>query len=282
MISSKIILGSAQLGMPYGIANNKLKSKEEVFNILSVAKKKGIKYIDTANVYGEAENLIGEYNIKYGQHFKINTKFKGTEVFLEKQVFESLEKLNIESINTYFFHSFDDFFHQPKNQKLMENLKKNKIIDSIGLSIYTNDQFEKALNSDVDVIQIPFNVFDNWLYRGTYINQAVRKKKKIQIRSIFLQGLFFLKNLPENLIELKNPLFRLNYLSKKWNISIIQLLIGYITDFTEIDFILMGVDSANQLKDNMKYLGKSLPQELIEEIHQIKISKKELLLPLNW
>lgn len=282
MISSKIILGSAQLGMPYGIANNKLKSKEEVFNILSVAKKKGIKYIDTANVYGEAENLIGEYNIKYGQHFKINTKFKGTEVFLEKQVFESLEKLNIESINTYFFHSFDDFFHQPKNQKLMENLKKNKIIDSIGLSIYTNDQFEKALNTDVDVIQIPFNVFDNWLYRGTYINKAVRKKKKIQIRSIFLQGLFFLKNLPENLIELKNPLFRLNYLSKKWNISIIQLLIGYITDFTEIDFILMGVDSANQLKDNMKYLGKSLPQELIEEIHQIKISKKELLLPLNW
>ena len=46
---SKIILGSAQFGMNYGISNKEGEIKtNEVFNILNFLKQKKINYIDTA------------------------------------------------------------------------------------------------------------------------------------------------------------------------------------------------------------------------------------------
>jgi uncharacterized protein len=282
MVSRKIILGTAQLGMPYGIAGGKLKTKEEVFSILKTAKAKGVKDLDTANVYGNAEKIIGEFNERYGCQFNINTKFKGHENSIEDQVLKSLEKLKIDALNTCFFHSFEEFMMDSTFLKSLEKLKKEKMIQSIGLSVYTNEQFEIALNAPVDVIQIPFNVLDNWLERGALIRLANKKNKKIQIRSIFLQGLFFLENLPQKLEKLKIPLKEVMALSKKWNIPVAQLLIGYANSFNAIDSVLIGVDSVKHLTQNISFFAQPLPQKLINEIHQIKIKARELLLPINW
>ena len=79
MVSRKIILGTAQLGMSYGIAGGKLKTKEEVFSILKTAKAKGVKDLDTANVYGNAEKIIGEFNEQYGCQFNIIPSLRDTK-----------------------------------------------------------------------------------------------------------------------------------------------------------------------------------------------------------
>ena len=59
-----VILGTAQFGMNYGIANNvgKIK-KNDVINILNFAYKQGIDTIDTACSYGSSEKKLGQLKI---------------------------------------------------------------------------------------------------------------------------------------------------------------------------------------------------------------------------
>ena len=61
----KIILGTAQLGMNYGITNKKGKLNfKESKDILNQAISFGIKTLDKAQNYGDAENLIGQNKSK--------------------------------------------------------------------------------------------------------------------------------------------------------------------------------------------------------------------------
>ena len=57
----KMVLGTAQFGMDYGIANISGKpTKKEVFDILTLAWEKGVRRFDTAPGYG-SEALLGEF-----------------------------------------------------------------------------------------------------------------------------------------------------------------------------------------------------------------------------
>ena len=59
----KIALGTAQIGIKYGIKNKfkKVKEKESSL-IINNLKKHNINYIDTARYYGNAEEIIGNNN----------------------------------------------------------------------------------------------------------------------------------------------------------------------------------------------------------------------------
>ena len=62
----KLIIGTAQFGMSYGIANyNGLVGKIEVEKILNYAYKAGINTIDTATGYGNSEDIIGHHLKEY-------------------------------------------------------------------------------------------------------------------------------------------------------------------------------------------------------------------------
>ena len=73
----KLILGTVQFGLDYGINNkNGQMSEQEVFDILDLSKSKGISYLDTAAAYGNSEERIGSYIAqKNDTFFKIITKF---------------------------------------------------------------------------------------------------------------------------------------------------------------------------------------------------------------
>ena len=76
--------------------------------------------------------------------------------------------------------------------KQIKVIKKKKYHQKIGVSIYTNQEFENALNYDlIDLIQIPFNLLDNFNNKGDLIKKAKSKNIEIHARSVFLQGLFF-------------------------------------------------------------------------------------------
>ena len=59
---SQFVLGAAQLGMSYGIANQTGQpNKIEAFSILDEAAKNGVTMIDTAQAYGNSEEIIGQW-----------------------------------------------------------------------------------------------------------------------------------------------------------------------------------------------------------------------------
>ena len=92
----KLILGTVQLGIPYGINNTIGKPDlSQVKAILNLAKEKGIQTLDTAKAYGNASELIGNYQKEFNFFFKVISKFHIGNSKLEENCISELKALNI-------------------------------------------------------------------------------------------------------------------------------------------------------------------------------------------
>jgi aryl-alcohol dehydrogenase-like predicted oxidoreductase len=285
-VKSKFILGTVQFGLDYGINNTIGKPTEnQVHEMLDFAALNGIGILDTADAYGNATELLGKYNRMKKNRFKINTKFKCNDESLEAQLSGTLEKLNTKSVNTYFYHSFLDFEKHSEILPALVKLKRKNRIEKIGMSVYDNNEFKVAINlSEIDVIQFPFNLLDNRSQRGENMKLAKVNKKELQVRSVFLQGLFFKSydDLPPKLTALKPYLKNISDLLMKNHLSVQQLALSYAMQQPEIDHIIIGVDSLEQLRHNLNMGKQKISPEILESIDQIKVLETELLYPKNW
>jgi aryl-alcohol dehydrogenase-like predicted oxidoreductase len=286
--TNRIILGTAQFGLTYGINNKNGKpNQSKVDEILSFAFESGIRCLDTAEIYGNAHEVIGSYHKRNpSKNFNVITKLPH-DFFGEvnEKIDFYLEQLNITKINALLFHSFETY---KKNEKLVKKLKSSKKdgkVENVGVSIYTNQQFEEVLNDiEIDIIQLPFNLFDNNNHRGNLIKLAKAKGKIIHTRSAFLQGLFFLTLQNEHTIaqKLSNELKTINNISQHSNISIAKIALNYCLQQEYIDNILIGIDTIEQLKQNIFDADCSLSDFIIKEIESIKIENVNLLNPSLW
>jgi len=103
-----------------------------------------------------------------------------------------LSELHVDVLDILMFHSFTTYYQNATVIDEMMMLKLNGKIKFLGVSIYTNDELLKVIEDDrIDVIQLPFNLFDNFNKRGSLLKLAKEKGKIIHSRSAFLQGLFF-------------------------------------------------------------------------------------------
>lgn len=285
-MSSKVILGTVQFGLDYGINNASGKpSKRLVFDMLDYAYQHDIKILDTADAYGNASEILGNYNTLNRDRFFINTKFKKNALPIIEQLKITLEQLQTIKINTYFYHSFNDFKCFPELIIELKELKGKNLIEKIGLSVYENEEFKAAIESkEIDVIQLPFNMLDNNTQRGKLLKDAKSKGKEIQIRSVFLQGLFFkpFNEIPVKLSSLIPYLQKIRSLAKGNSLTIEQLALQYAVQQPEIDQIIIGVDNLLQLQTNLKYIKEPIPEEIIKSINKINVKETELLYPKNW
>ena len=159
------------------------------------------------------------------------------------------------------------------------------LFEELGVSIYTNSEIKNLINDPyIDRIQSPFNILDNYNKRGSCFERFNLSGKKVDVRSIFLQGIFFKKisNLEPNLMPLKKYLNFIRELSNEFSIDINSIAFGYLNSYDFIDRIIFGVDSLEQLKKNLKILSVKLPKELLEKINSIEIEHLELLNPSKW
>ena len=286
-MGKNIILGTVQFGLEYGINNNSGKPSEiRVFEILDTAWKNGIDTLDTADAYGNAINLISNYHKVSGNVFNINTKVKNVDVFgINDKIKSDLFLLQCTKINALFFHSYSEYKESGNNLCELLKAKEEGLVISIGVSIYTNEELLDVINdSKIDIIQLPYNLLDNDFHRGSLLKLAKEKGKKIQVRSVFLQGLFFLKSneVPEKLAILKPFIAKIEKIAKLLNISKESLCLLYPNDQAYIDEIIIGVDTKEQLLRNLESLNKFLPSAVKNEIDQISVNPSSILYPPNW
>jgi aryl-alcohol dehydrogenase-like predicted oxidoreductase len=168
---------------------------------------------------------------------------------------------------------------------MLSSLKASGKIKYIGVSVYTNEEIEAVLlNDNVDIIQVPFNLFDNSNLRGHILEKAKEKGKIIHTRSALLQGLFFKDFNSKNKIvqSLKTELLQISAISKANNLSITQLALNYCLQQKSIDSMLIGVDSKQQLIDNIESIKHTIEDQIIHDINEIKINNIKLLNPSLW
>ncbi len=282
----KLVLGTVQFGLNYGINNDDgAPSKEQVFNILDHACKAGIDELDTADGYGMAQERLAEYFQISGQKFQLMSKFTldGSST-ITQHLQNSLKRLGTTTLLGYYFHKFEDFkpFQHFDEVKV---LKSQGIINNLGVSIYTDEELSIAANNPhIDVIQLPFNLFDSRDSKLRLMEKAKKNNKVLYARSAFLQGLFLMKQekFTGKLKTMAAPVQQIQALAESHNLSTADLALSFVLNHPLIDKVLIGVDTVEQLKSNLSAQSKSLTPELLNQLKKIKIEDAALLNPGNW
>ncbi|MCX8080348.1 MAG: aldo/keto reductase [Bacteroidia bacterium] len=285
----KITLGTAQWGMNYGINNSSGEmSLDEVTKVMDYAFENNIHTLDTANAYGRAIDKIAYYHNTRKRIFNIHNKFYKYFDNIDKRIDNELKHLGINHFEVYYFHHFNDFQYCPiyVHDALWELKAKGKI-KKIGVAVYDNEEVIKVADCKwIDVIQMPYNLLDNFSLRGDAMKYANEKEKEIHIRSVFLQGIFFMNEtkVTGKLKELFKYINQIKQIASDYDISMLELCLLYPFSNPYIQKIIMGIDSLEQLKININVLTtkKSLPASLIRSIEQIHIEENALLKPYNW
>ena len=290
-MNSKLILGTVQFGLDYGINNSSGKlSKKSIFKILNYAYQNKIQILDTAESYGDSQKIIGEF-IKNNpdKKFKIITKLSASKDLKSIRIEDEIEKnckiLGIDKLYGYMIHNISTLENNSSVYNKLLILKNKNKIEKIGISIYSNNEIENIIENfpGFDFIQIPFNLLDNELKRKTFILLAKQNGMEIHVRSVFLQGLFF-KNI-NKFSRYLNPLIKyideLNSISKFMNLDISGLALKYPLSKNYIDNVLIGVDSLDQLKINLNN-SSLIEQFSFDKIDKINVLEESLLHPKNW
>lgn len=284
----KIILGTVQLGLEYGISNNTGKpSKNKSFEIFDTAWLNGIRTLDTAKAYGNAHDLIGTYHKNNKEkRFKVITKIPhGFNHAIEYAIDSYIKELHIDNLYALLFHSFENYHDAVADTNLLRSLKATGKVKRLGVSIYSNEQMEVVIHDpNIDIIQLPFNILDNENQRGELIRKAKDSGKEVHTRSCFLQGLLFMDYKADIPIikSLRKELKQLKKISENHGLSVSELALGYSMAQKNIDKILIGVDSKTQLEQNIKEADTKLSKELLLDIESIVVENINLLNPSLW
>lgn len=290
-MKSKLILGTVQFGLNYGINNTIGKmSEDKVFELFENAYDLGIKTLDTAEAYGNAHSVISNFHKQSKKRFNIISKYSSSNfnypIDLVDRIQVHCSNFNVNSLEGYLFHSYNDFKMNINNDpNILEKIKNSGLVKKVGVSVYLNDEIEDLLNfKNIDLIQLPFNLFDNEYQRREILEKAKKRNIEIHTRSVFLQGLFFkdINTLTSCLLPLKNNLSELSLILKNNNLSIESLALNYALNKTYVDKVLIGVDSLEQLKNNIKATENDFDKSIYEKIDCIQIKNTKLLNPSYW
>jgi aryl-alcohol dehydrogenase-like predicted oxidoreductase len=260
-MEEKLILGTVQFGLDYGITNKNGKlNEDEIDKIFNFCDIHNILYFDTAQDYGISENILSKYS-KLNSKFNIITKSKFKNKNIDDTIKISLNKFD--KIECYMLHSYDDYKNTELLNKLISYKKTNKI-NKIGVSIYNVEEGIEILKDNiVDIIQLPFNYLDNQWFSEDFQNLIkIKKNIEIHVRSIFLQGILLNKPIkyPNNIQQ--NEFDKLEdiilTISKKLQLTKLELCFAYINSFEWINKFLIGIDNLEHLELNFNIINKNL------------------------
>ena len=290
MLINRLALGTAQLGLEYGIANRRGKlTREDAFAALESARKKGIDTLDTAYVYGESEAVIGEYFLRFPGNFNIISKLPRLDHYdaqtVDNYFSESLSRLKQPRIYGYLVHDSAAIAANVDLWRNMESIKRKKRVDKIGVSIYRPEELEYLLVKRIpfDILQVPYSIFDQRF--ASYFPELKKRKVETYIRSVFLQGLFFLKedNAGKDFQPAREAIRNLRKISKDHGIPINALCLCFalLNPFT--DKVIIGVDSPEQLNQNINSLGHfDKVKKICGLLKSLELQDEEILLPYKW
>jgi aryl-alcohol dehydrogenase-like predicted oxidoreductase len=298
----KLTLGTAQLGLDYGIANKSGKpSVDKAYSILDKAIEQGIRSFDTAYAYGSSEKVLGNYFVQNKDILKesvITTKIvlgnspeqkkeKISDVVSEK-IQTSLERLKVDIVDNLMLHHVSDLDkYKDDIVSALLRVKEKGYTKKIGISAYNQDDLEKIMKYDAfECVQIPINIIDMRLIKEGMLKKLKSNSVYIYARSVFLQGLFFMnyEKIPKNLGGAGKYLKVLNNLSDKLGMSIAELALAYVRDIEEVDSLVIGAETPEQIQENVELINSpSIPIKYMKQISEYFENVPEFYLePWRW
>lgn len=287
---SRLTLGTVQLGLPYGIANKNGKPDETTAStILDAAVAGGITSFDTANTYGNAEQVLSDYFehrpqrqprplIVTKMHLRADAGTTPEEVerMMYANAASSLGNLRLTKLPVLMLHNPEVLdTHEETVTRVAKQLVKEGLVERMGVSlrVYTHAQFDElwqTVQDDVyEAVQVPINILDTRLlaYRG--LQRLDQAGKLVFARSVFLQGLLFMEDreLPNHLRDAAAPLSVLRAVAAREGMTVAQLAFSFVRDLPEIDSLVFGAETPGQVRDNLRlFHGPAISEAARAEI----------------
>jgi len=304
--SAPLVLGTAQLGMPYGIAGqNVMPSERDSVRMVNRALELGVAAIDTARAYQLSEERVGLAVSECSTAgVTIITKLDPLSFVpadapqwalrsaVGMSVFASCRALRLQQIPVLLLHR--GFHRNEWSGTLWRHLlefRNSGVIGKLGVSVQNPSEAISALQDpDVEHIQLPMNILDDrWSKFGAVPKMLDRTDVTIHARSIFLQGLLVqttAQKWPRKAgAEGEAVLQWLGKLARDFKRKdITDLLIAYVRSLHWIDGLVIGHDSIEQLETNAAYFQEPvLTQAQIDTVHETRPAISDWLLdPAQW
>lgn len=265
----KLALGSAQLGLRYGISNKVGEvAPTEASAILNLASCMGINTLDTAVTYGESEMRLGKIGL---DGWRVVTKLpeipeKCDDVYewVWKEVCSSLARLKINRLYGLLLHRPAQLlgFRGEDLYNVLVELKRAGLVQKIGVSIYDPKELIYLLkNFDIDLLQSPFSLLDNRLVASGMLREIKSRKIELHVRSIFLQGLLLMSK-----SECMQRFSRWEPLWDCWSrwlveheLTALEACVRYALIHPEIDRVVIGVENRQQLREILSAVEGHIP-----------------------
>ncbi len=275
----RIALGTVQLGLPYGIANKSGQPDFELAcKIVKVAWENGIRFFDTAQAYGQSEKVLGQTfaALDIADQAQVVTKLgldleSKSAAEIAGSIEISRKLLGVPKFFGVMLHRGSWLRNWRKRYKPAFNILREKGITSYaGVSVYTEAEIKLAFElPEIDLIQVPFNVFDQRGWWLGWFEKAHALGKLIIVRSIYLQGLLLLPadKLSAKMEFAREPLERFHSLCQHYRLKPANMALGYVANKSPDTILLFGAEVPAQIVENISlYKNLSCPKSAIDEI----------------
>ena len=253
----KIIIGTANFDSQYGLLKKKT-NKKEIISFINNSKK--INFLEVSEFYKSSLNLakiVKNKKLKIILKIGFNSKFNFEKV--HQKFLTILKKINKEKVHSLFIHHSKDFLnnYEVLNDFFYE-IKKNKIVNKIGISVYDESEIIEVLKYyKFDILQVPLNLFNQKFAEKKYIKFFKKKNVEVHVRSIFLQGLLLsdAKQVPKKLKYYKKNFLNFEKFIENKSINKLQSCLNFIK-FSGYNNFVIGINSVDQLKEILFYLNR--------------------------
>lgn len=291
----RLILGTVQLGMPYGVANRSGRPEAaDARAIIAAAWEGGIRTFDTAQGYGDSETVLGSiiHDLGLENEIRVITKLhpgidhRRRDVLAEA-VDHSMRCLQVPRIHALLLHREEhlDLLKDGLAESLFHFVAEGKV-GRIGVSVYSPERGLAALDEDViDIVQLPASIVDQRAARAGIDARAKEKNKGIHIRSIFLQGLLLLDpmDVPPRVAFSVPILEEYGRLIAGFDLTRREAAIGYIKKRFPESPVLFGAETTEQVRENIRSWHSDVPEALIEAVENLFPEVDERVVnPSQW
>ncbi len=292
----RVVLGTVQFGLDYGINNKQGKPEHRAsLEMLETAWEKGVRIYDTARAYGNAEEILGDFIRTHGLtgEIKVTSKLEPnilerkepTVAMAEEEIYETLERLGIDSLHGYLYHTP----HYVRIREMVDafrGVRELGLTQKIGVSIYEeNDALFAAKLDEIDHIQVPYGIFDQRMDRCGFFDLAKKNGKEVFARSAFLQGLVFMngREIPENISEARNYVADFDRLIQPYGINRAEASLLFSFSNPAIDGVVFGVDNRSQLLEDLEIAERVMDSELLGKLRESFLDiEKSIIFPSLW
>lgn len=303
----KLVLGTAQFGLAYGIANSSGRPDQTTAeNLIKKAIANGVAYLDTARAYGNSEEVIGN-SLKSGWEGRTQVITKLSPLtscpaetdpdtvgaFVDASIFRSCAALRTQTLDVLMLHRVSHLsdWSGAVWGRLLE-LKAEGRLKALGVSVQSPMELEQALAlPEIEFIQMPFNVLDK---RWDGMISEIRKTKQLRplivhVRSALLQGL-----LPSSTFEhwqkaniaTPEPVIRwlTDQCCKAGRNSVADFCLSFVKSLDWVDGVVVGMETCEQLAENIQvFCGSDLPYEMMQGIMASRpMLEEQSLNPACW